>query len=237
MTRSNCSSAYGDADRRWGIANTPDTRFATASGTKGLTALAVVTLIEDGTLDRGTTARSLLGGDLPLVDDAVTVEQLLAHRSGIGDYLDEDTDVDLNDYLMPVPVHRLVDTEDFVAVLDGYPDEVPARRAVLLLQRRLHGARPDRRAGLGRAVPRARRPARVCTSRDARHRVPALRRAARADRGRLPRTSTGTGAATSSTSRSVATATAGSTPRSLTFGPCGRRCSPVASSRWSGSTR
>ena len=118
-------AAYGDADRRWGIANTPDTRFATASGTKGLTALAVVTLIEDGTLDRGTTARSLLGGDLPLVDDAVTVEQLLAHRSGIGDYLDEDTDVDLNDYLMPVPVHRLVDTEDFVAVLDGYPTKFP----------------------------------------------------------------------------------------------------------------
>ena len=118
--------AYGDADRRWGIANTPDTRFAIASGTKGLTALAVVTLIEDGTLELATTARSLLGGDLPLVDDAVTVEQLLAHRSGIGDYLDEDADMDLNDYLMPVPVHQLVRTEDFVGVLDGYPTKFPA---------------------------------------------------------------------------------------------------------------
>ena len=117
--------AHGDADRRWGIANTPDTRFATASATKGLTALAVVTLIEDGTLDLTTTARSLLGSDLPLIDEAVTVEQLLAHRSGIGDYLDEDTDVDLNDYLMPVPVHRLVDTEDFVEVLDGFPTKFP----------------------------------------------------------------------------------------------------------------
>ena len=119
-------AAYGEADRRWGIANTPDTRFATASATKGLTALAVVTLIEDGTLDLTTTARSLLGGDLPLVDDAVTVEQLLAHRSGIGDYLDEDADLDLNDYLLPVPVHQLVGTEDFLAVLDGYPTKFPA---------------------------------------------------------------------------------------------------------------
>ena len=118
-------AAYGDADRRWGIANTPDTRFATASGTKGLTALAVVTLIEDGTLDLATTARSLLGDDLPLIDDAVTVEQLLAHRSGIGDYLDEDVEMDRNDYLMPVPVQRLVGTEDFVVVLDGFPTKFP----------------------------------------------------------------------------------------------------------------
>ena len=35
-------------------------------------------------------ARSVLGDDLPLIGDDVTVEHLLAHRSGIGDYLDED---------------------------------------------------------------------------------------------------------------------------------------------------
>ena len=50
----------------------------------------MVSLIEDGLLELSTTARSVLGGDLPLIDDDVTVEQLLAHRSGIGDYLDED---------------------------------------------------------------------------------------------------------------------------------------------------
>jgi CubicO group peptidase (beta-lactamase class C family) len=58
---------------------------------------------------------------LPLVDDRVTVEHLLAHRSGIGDYLDEELDVDLADYLMPVPVHALATTEDYLAVLDGHP--------------------------------------------------------------------------------------------------------------------
>src|SRR5690348_8351684 len=83
------SSAYGLANRAYGIPNSVDTQFGIASGTKGLTALAVVSLIEDGRLELTTTARSLLGEDLPLIGDDVTVEHLLAHRSGIGDYLDE----------------------------------------------------------------------------------------------------------------------------------------------------
>src|SRR5262245_9040492 len=77
-------SAYGSADRAYGIANTVETQFGTASATKGLTALAVMALVERGTLGLGTTARSLLGDDLPMIADDVTVEHLLAHRSGIG---------------------------------------------------------------------------------------------------------------------------------------------------------
>jgi CubicO group peptidase (beta-lactamase class C family) len=114
--------AYGLAHRALGMPNTLDTRFAIASGAKGLTALAVINLIEQGVLDMSTTARSVLGDDLPLIDDRVTVEHLLAHRSGIGDYFDEDDDDhDVNDYLLPVPVHRLAATEDYLAVLDGFP--------------------------------------------------------------------------------------------------------------------
>ena len=114
------AKAYGLAHRGYGIPNEVDTRFAIASGTKGLTALAVVTLIEEGRLELSTTARSVLGSDLPLIDDAVTVEQLLAHRSGIGDYLDEEDEPELTDYLMPVPVHALATTEQYLAVLDGH---------------------------------------------------------------------------------------------------------------------
>jgi CubicO group peptidase (beta-lactamase class C family) len=116
--------AYGFA-HRWGIANTVDTRFGIASGTKGLTALTVMSLIQDGHLELGTTARSLLGSDLPLIDDAVTIEQLLAHRSGIGDYLDEDVDFPKNDYMMRIPVHELGDTESYVRILDGFPTKFP----------------------------------------------------------------------------------------------------------------
>ena len=113
--------AYGLADRSYDIPNEVDTRFALASGTKGLTALTVVSLVEDGTLQLTTTARSVLGNDIPLVEDGVTVEQLLAHRSGIGDYLDEEDGLDFDEYLLPVPVHELATTEDYLAVLDGHP--------------------------------------------------------------------------------------------------------------------
>ena len=115
------AKAYGLAHRGYEIPNEVDTCFAIASGAKGMTALAVVSLIEEGRLEPSTTARSILGTDLPLIDDAVTVEHLLAHRSGIGDYLDEDVELDLTDYLLPVPVHALATTEQYLAVLDGYP--------------------------------------------------------------------------------------------------------------------
>ena len=115
------AKAYGLAHRSYDIPNEVDTCFALASGTKGMTALAVVSLVEDGTLQLTTTARSVLGKDIPLVGDGVTVEHLLAHRSGIGDYLDEELGLDLDEYLMPVPVHELATTEDYLAVLDGHP--------------------------------------------------------------------------------------------------------------------
>ena len=118
--------AHGLAHRGWQIPNEVDMRFALASGAKGLTALTVVSLVQDGVLELETPARSLLGSDLPLIAEDVTVEHLLAHRSGIGDYLDEDADVDLSDYLMPVPVHQLATTEDYLVVLDGHPAKFPA---------------------------------------------------------------------------------------------------------------
>jgi CubicO group peptidase (beta-lactamase class C family) len=115
------SRAYGLAHRGYEIPNQVDTRFGIASGTKGLTALTVVSLIEEGLLELSTTARSVLGDDLPLVDDRATIEHLLSHRSGIGDYLDEEVDHHPGDYLMPVPVHELATTEDYLAALDGHP--------------------------------------------------------------------------------------------------------------------
>jgi CubicO group peptidase (beta-lactamase class C family) len=67
----------------------------------------------------------LVGEDLPLVDPAVTVEHLLAHRSGIGDYLDEDTLADINDYIISVPVHQLAGSEDYLVELNGHPQTSP----------------------------------------------------------------------------------------------------------------
>jgi CubicO group peptidase (beta-lactamase class C family) len=56
-----------------------------------------------------------------LIDDRVTIEHLLSHTSGIGDYLDEDAGSEMGDYLMGVPVNQLADTEGYLAILDGHP--------------------------------------------------------------------------------------------------------------------
>jgi CubicO group peptidase (beta-lactamase class C family) len=73
-----------------------------------------------------TAARSVLGRDLPLIGDDVTVEHLLAHRSGIGDYLDEEAGVQVTGYVLPVPAQDLADTERYLAVLGGHPAKFPA---------------------------------------------------------------------------------------------------------------
>jgi CubicO group peptidase (beta-lactamase class C family) len=119
-------AAYGCADRAHRAPNKVETQFAIASGSKGFTALAVMSLVERATLELSTTARSLLGEDLPLIADDVTVEHLLAHRSGIGDYLDEDAIGDVNGYVMTVPVHELVTTGQFLPMLAGHDTRFPA---------------------------------------------------------------------------------------------------------------
>ncbi len=119
------AEARGLADRAAEVPNTLGTRLAIASGTKTFTALTVVSLVLDGVLALDTTVRELLGGDLPEIDDAVTVEHLLAHRSGIGDYLDEEAMESAADFVLPVPVHRLDSAEAYLQVLAGFPQVFP----------------------------------------------------------------------------------------------------------------
>ena len=83
------ASAHGLADRAHGLPNTLDTQFGTASVCKGLTALTVVSLVAEGRVALETPVRAVVGDDLPDIGEDVTIEHLLSHRSGIGDYLDE----------------------------------------------------------------------------------------------------------------------------------------------------
>lgn len=117
---------FGLADRAHQWPMVADTRLAIASGCKTFTALAVLALVEDGVLALDAPAREWLRDDLPLVGDDVTVEHLLSHRSGIGDYLDEDLDFDRDAYVMPVSVHLLADTESYVPLLEGHPPKFAA---------------------------------------------------------------------------------------------------------------
>jgi CubicO group peptidase (beta-lactamase class C family) len=116
--------AYGFAHRGYGAPNRPETRFAIASGSKAFTALAVMRLVEEGALRLEQRVRDFLGGDLPLIDDAVTVEHLLTHTSGIGDYLDEEGEWEASDFVLSVPVHTLTTAEAFLPLVDGFPQKL-----------------------------------------------------------------------------------------------------------------
>src|SRR3569833_14015 len=107
------SWAFGLADRAHEISNTVDTQFAIASGGKARTRIVAETV-----LPADLRARELLRDDLPLIDDRVTVQQLIDHTSGIGDYYDED--VHTGDYITP-NLHELETTEAYLRVLDGFP--------------------------------------------------------------------------------------------------------------------
>lgn len=111
----------GFLHRAVGVPMTPRARIAIASGSKAFTALAVMRLVETGALRLDQPVREVLGSDLPLIDDGVTVEHLLAHTSGIGDYLDEDSDWEVSDYVLSLPVHTLTTAEAFLPMLAGHP--------------------------------------------------------------------------------------------------------------------
>lgn len=111
----------GFIHRALGVPMTAQSRIAIASGSKAFTALAVMRLVEDGELWLDQAVRGLLGDDLPLIDDGVTIEQLLSHTSGIGDYIDEDSGWEVSDHVLSLPVHTLTTAEAFLPMLDGHP--------------------------------------------------------------------------------------------------------------------
>ncbi|MHA7208617.1 serine hydrolase domain-containing protein [Arthrobacter sp. MDT1-65] len=113
----------GFVHRGFRVPMTADLRIAIASGSKAFTALAVLRLVEDGRLRLEQRVRDLLGDALPLIADTVTVEHLLTHTSGIGDYLDESADWEASDYVLTVPVHTLTTAEAFLPLLDGHPQQ------------------------------------------------------------------------------------------------------------------
>ena len=81
------SRGYGMADLEGGRAAAPDTNYRLASVTKQFTAAAVLRLVEKGRLSLDEKLRAHFPS-LPVEVDAVTVEHLLTHTSGLIDYED-----------------------------------------------------------------------------------------------------------------------------------------------------
>ena len=79
-------SSFGFANRAKGIPVRADTRFDVASITKQFTAVAVLRLAQDGRLGLDEPIGKYLSG-FDSVARTVTVRQLLQHKSGWGDFL------------------------------------------------------------------------------------------------------------------------------------------------------
>jgi len=82
----------GYRNRSENLLNNRDTAFGIASGTKLFTGLAVCKLIEDKKLSLDDKLCSVLSYDLGQIDKSITIFHLLTHTSGIGDYIDEETE-------------------------------------------------------------------------------------------------------------------------------------------------
>ena len=109
------SGAYGYANRTWKVENEMTTRFRIASISKMFTAVSILQLIESGKISFNTKAVDLLSLEGSEIPKEVTVESLLTHTSGIGDYYDEALGSEAWDELWSgVPIYKVRKLEDYL---------------------------------------------------------------------------------------------------------------------------
>lgn len=108
------AGAYGFASRAWGVRNTLDMRFDTASITKLFTAVAALQLIDAGAFGLETSAVGYLGLEGTAISPDVTARHLLTHTSGIGDDADEEAGESYEAIWRDRPSYSVVETADFL---------------------------------------------------------------------------------------------------------------------------
>lgn len=87
---------FGWADMEWDVPNTADTKFRLASVTKPFTAMLIMHLVADGTLDLHTPITAYLPDYPKQNGEQITIHHLLTHTSGtVRDYKD---DIPINKY-------------------------------------------------------------------------------------------------------------------------------------------
>jgi CubicO group peptidase (beta-lactamase class C family) len=89
--------AFGPASRAWGVPNSVDTRFDTASVTKLFTAVVALQAVEEGVLSLDTKAVGFLGLEGTSIHPDAELRHLLTHTSGIGDDADEEAGEDYSE--------------------------------------------------------------------------------------------------------------------------------------------
>lgn len=83
----------GIADRRTGRRNAFQTRFATASVSKMFTAVCIARLVDAGRCRFDQPLVSIVPALQSHFDEDVSLASLLSHRSGLGDYIDDDAEL------------------------------------------------------------------------------------------------------------------------------------------------
>lgn len=117
--------ATGFSDLANEIPNTIETRFASASAGKVFVAVGILQLIEQGKIKFEDTLGQLLDMDLHSIDDAVTVEQLLTHTSGVPDYFDESVMDEYEELWVDYPNYKIRHNSDLLPLFIDKPMMYP----------------------------------------------------------------------------------------------------------------
>ena len=113
--------AAGYSDRSNRIANSLETRFGIASGTKFLTALAIGRLIAARKLSLSTKLHECIDLNFPQYSPEITIGHLLTHTSGVPDYFDEEKVEDFDQFFVGKPWYELKGPRDYLAVFPNEP--------------------------------------------------------------------------------------------------------------------
>jgi CubicO group peptidase (beta-lactamase class C family) len=116
---------FGLASRSWGIPNTLDVRFDTASITKLFTAVATLQLIDQKQFTLDTSVIDFLRLTDTTISPDVTVYHLLTHTSGIGDDVEEEDGEDYADLWVNKPNYSIKETVDFLPQFMHKPPNFP----------------------------------------------------------------------------------------------------------------
>jgi CubicO group peptidase (beta-lactamase class C family) len=108
--------ANGFLDRKNQLPMTVSTSMGIASGTKLFTALGILCLIEEGSLQLDDNLFTHIKRPHEDYED-VTIKQLLSHTSGLPDYFDEDFITDFDNFKVDVPWSELDKPSDYMAVM------------------------------------------------------------------------------------------------------------------------
>jgi CubicO group peptidase (beta-lactamase class C family) len=117
--------AQGYAHLAEKIPNRMATRFQTASGCKGFTALAIMQLVEKSLLHLEGRLKDLVEANFPTFSDDITVEHLLTHTSGITSYFEEDINPDYEALWEDVPMYHIRRPADFLPLFQNKAQKFP----------------------------------------------------------------------------------------------------------------